>query len=71
MNIVERLWNLAKEAKTPEESNAYMISLLWVEEYIMEQKEKEVKEKIEREKSAAEVLAALVEIHENGTNNAN
>ena len=70
MNIVERLWTLAKEAKTPEESNAYMISLLWVEEYIMEQKAKEVKEKIEREKSAAELLATLVELYENGTNNA-
>lgn len=70
MNIVERLWTLAKEADNPEASNAYMIALLWIEEYITEQKAKETKEKIEREKSAAELLATLVRIYENGTNNA-
>ena len=71
MNIVEKLFNLAKEAETPEVSNAYMIALLYVEDYVREQKERERKEQIEREENALTLATSLVELYENRFNNTN
>lgn len=70
MNIIKKLWDLAKEAETPEVSNAYMIALLYVEDYIREQKEKEKKEQIEIEEGVLALTNALVEFYESRTNNA-
>lgn len=39
MDIKKILWNLAKEANTPEETNAYMIALLYVTDYLNERNE--------------------------------
>ena len=70
MNIIERLFKLSKEAKTPEVADAYMIALLYVEDYIREQKEREKKEQIEREEGVLALANALVELYESRTNNA-
>ena len=64
MNIVEKLFKLSKEAKTPEVAEAYMIALLHVEDYILAQKEREKKEQIEREENALALANALVELYE-------
>lgn len=69
MNIVEKLFKLSKEAKSPEIADAYMIAILYVEDYILEQKEKEKKERIEREESALALAAAIVELYEKLDNN--
>lgn len=69
MKIIETLFKLSKEAKTPEVAEAYMIAILHVENYILERKEKEKKEQIEREESALALAAAMVELYENRTNN--
>lgn len=71
MNIVEKLWNLAKEAETQEISNAYMIALLYVDDYIREQKERERREQAEREENALEIANTLVKLYENRSNNTN
>ena len=39
VNIKEKLWQLAKEAESPEVCNAYMIALLYVQEYLNDLKE--------------------------------
>lgn len=70
MNIVEKLFKLSKEAKSAEVADAYMIAILYVEDYILAQKEKEKKEQIEREESALALAAALVELYEKFPNNA-
>ena len=70
MNIIEKLFKLSKEAKTPEVAEAYMIAILHVEDYILEQKEREKKEQLEREEDALSLAAALVELYESRTNNA-
>ena len=71
MNIVKKLFKLSKEAKSPEVAEAYMIAILHVEEYLLARKEREKKEQIEREESARALAAAMVELYENFTNNAN
>lgn len=70
MNIVEKLFKLSKEAKSPEVADAYMIAILYVEDYILEQKEKEKKERIEKADSALALANTLVELYEKLDNNA-
>ena len=70
MNVVEKLFKLSKEAKNPEVAEAYMIAILHIEEDILARKEREKKEQIEREENALALAAALVELYENFTNNA-
>lgn len=65
MGIMEKLWTLAKEAKTPEATEAYMIALLYVEDYLNEQKELRKKERIEREESALALANVIVAACEN------
>lgn len=73
MKLATKIYELAREARTngnEEAANAYMVALLYIEDYIKEQKEREKKEQLEREESALALAAALVELYESRTNNA-
>lgn len=74
MKLATKISELAREARdrgNTEAYNAYMIALLYIEDYLHEKKEKEKKEQLEREENALELANMLVELYENRPNNTN
>lgn len=69
IGLAERLWQLGAEAKTPEVKEAYMIALMWVEDYFREERKQKEKEQQERADSTYELAKALVEMYERAANN--
>ena len=73
MNIATKISELAREARkngNEEAANAYMIALLYIEDYLQEKKEREHKEQAERAENALILATTLVELYENRINNA-